>query len=138
MEVAHVERHGRHLTAVGTQLGAVYELRYRLEQHTLSLELVGERSAQVALGDADYFDLGWSPLFNSLPVIGDELLVTPAPRDYVMRWVDVPSLAVSESRQRYEPLGDARVRFRSGSFSAEIEFDSDGLVVSYPGIARRV
>jgi hypothetical protein len=54
-----------------------------------------------------------------------------------MRWVDVPSLEVSESRQRYEPLGDARVRFRSGSFSADIQFDSDGFVMSYPDIARR-
>ncbi len=43
MEVAHVERHGRQLTACGTQLGAVYELRYRLEPQMLSLELVGER-----------------------------------------------------------------------------------------------
>jgi hypothetical protein len=54
-----------------------------------------------------------------------------------MHWVDVPSLELSESRQQYEPLGDARVRFRSGAFSADIQFDSDGFVVSYPGIARR-
>jgi uncharacterized protein len=137
MEVAHVERRGRQLTATGTQLGAVYELRYRLEPQVLSLELVGERSAEIALVDADFFDLGWSPLFNSLPVLRDGLLASETPRDYVMRWVDVPSLEVSESRQRYEPLGDARVRFRSGSFSADIQFDSDGFVVSYPGIARR-
>ena len=137
MEVAHVERHGRQLTAFGTQLGAGYELRYRLEPQVLSLDLVGERSAEIALGEADFFDLGWSPLFNSLPVIRDGLLHSGAPRDYLMRWVDVPSLELSESRQRYEPLGDARVRFRSGSFSAEIQFDDDGLVVSYPGIARR-
>ena len=137
MEVAHVERRGRQLTATGTQLGAVYELRYRLEPQVLSLELVGERSAEIALVDADFFDLGWSPLFNSLPVLRDGLLESETPRDYVMRWVDVPSLEVSESHQRYEPLGDARVRFRSGSFSADIQFDSDGFVVSYPGIARR-
>jgi uncharacterized protein len=137
MEVAHVERHGRQLTASGTQLGAGYELRYRLEPQVLSLDLVGERSVEIALGEADFFDLGWSPLFNSLPVIRDGLLHSGAPRDYVMRWVDVPSLELSESRQRYEPLGNARVRFRSGSFSADIQFDSDGFVVSYPGIARR-
>lgn len=137
MEVAHVERHGRRLTASGTQLGSAYELRYRLESQTLSLELVGERSAEIALGEADFFDLGWSPLFNSLPVIRDGLLQSEAPRDYVMLWVDVPSLELSESRQRYEPLGDARVRFRSGSFNAEIQFDCDGFVLSYPGIARR-
>jgi hypothetical protein len=137
MEVAHVERHGVSLTASGTQLGAGYELRYRLEPQTLSLDLVGERSAELALGDADFFDLGWSPLFNSLPVIRDGLLHSETPRDYLMCWVDVPSLELSESRQRYEPLGDARVRFVSGSFSAEIQFDSDGFVMSYPGIARR-
>jgi len=137
MEVAHVERHGRQLTASGTQLGALYELRYRLQAQTLSLDLVGERSAEIALGDADFFDLGWSPLFNSLPVIRDGPLDSETPRDYLMRWVEVPSLELSESRQRYEPLGNARVRFRSGSFSADIQFDSDGFVVSYPGIARR-
>jgi hypothetical protein len=137
MEVAHVERRGRQLTATGTQLGAVYELRYRLEPEVLSLELVGERSAEIALGDADFFDLGWSPLFNSLPVIRDGLLEPGTPRDYVMRWIDVPSLEVSEFRQRYEPLGDGRVRFRAGSFTADIQFDNDGFVVSYPGIGRR-
>src|SRR4051794_28799587 len=137
MEVAHVEQHGRELTASGVQLGAVYELRYRLEPQTLSLDFAGERSAEISLGDADFFDLGWSPLFNSLPVIRDGLLQADTPREYLMRWVDVPSLELSESRQRYEPLGDARVRFRSGSFSADIRFDSDGFVVNYPGIARR-
>jgi uncharacterized protein len=137
MEVARVEQQGRQLTASGTQLGAGYELRYRLEPLTLSLDLVGERSAEIELDNADFFDLGWSPLFNSLPVIRDGLLHSATPRDYLMRWVDVPSLELSQSRQRYEPLGDARVRFRSGSFSADIQFDSDGFVVNYPGIARR-
>jgi uncharacterized protein len=137
MEVAHVQRHGRRLTASGTQLGAVYELRYRLEPEVLRLDLVGAGSAEIALGDADFFDLGWSPLFNSLPVIRDGLLHSGKPRDYVMRWVDVPSLEPSESRQRYEPLGDARVRFRSDSFTADIQFDGDGFVIDYPGIARR-
>jgi hypothetical protein len=50
MEVAHAERRGRELTAVGTQLGAVYELRYRLEPDVLFLELMGQRSLEVPLG----------------------------------------------------------------------------------------
>ena len=137
MEVAHVERHDDGLTAVGTQLGAVYQLRYRLEPHVLSLELVGERSLDVELGDADYFDLGWSPLFNSLPVVGDELLELGPPREYKMRWVDVPSLEISISEQRYQPLGNGRVRFTTGSFTADIQFDKDGFVAHYPGIANR-
>ena len=138
MELAHVERHGRELTAVGTQLGAIYELRYRLEPELLRLELVGQRSLDVPLDDADFFDLGWSPLFNSLPVMRDRLLEPGPAREYLMRWVDVPALEITTSEQQYEPLGNGLVRFHSGSFTAEIRFDENEFVVDYPGIARRV
>jgi hypothetical protein len=137
MEVAHVERRGRELTAAGTQLGALYELRYRLEPGLLRLELVGHRSVEVPLEDADFFDLGFSPLFNSLPVIRHRLLESGGARDYLMRWVDVPSLEVIASEQRYEPLGDDLIRFRSGNFTADIRFDENDFVIDYPGIARR-
>ena len=137
MEVAHAQRHGRELTAVGVQLGATYELRYQLAPELLRVELVGQRALEVALDDADFFDLGWSPLFNSLPVMRDSLLEPGPGRDYVMRWVDVPSLEVITSEQRYEPLGNGLVQFRSGSFVAEIRFDENAFVVDYPGIARR-
>jgi hypothetical protein len=138
MEVAHVEMTDRSLVASGTQLGVTYELRYRLTATTLHLELVGERSIDVELAGADFFDLGWSPLFNSLPVLRDQLLDGGPPRDYLMRWVDVPSLQVSASAQRYEPLGNGIVRFRAGDFVSDITFDSDGFVADYPGIATRV
>ena len=137
MEVANVELRGRELTAAGTQFGAAYELRYRLDRDVLQLELVGKRSLELPLGDADFFDLGWSPLFNSLPVLRDRLLESGPARDYVMRWVEVPSLEVSRSEQRYEPLGNRLVRFRAGSFTADIEFDEQEFVMDYPGIARR-
>lgn len=137
MEVAHVEVREKELTAVGTQLGAVYELRYRLQPDLLQLEIVGERSLELPLDSADFFDLGWSPLFNSLPVIRDRLLEPGPARDYVMRWVDIPSLEVTSSEQRYEPLGNRLVRFRSGGFTADIEFDAQEFVTNYPGIARR-
>jgi uncharacterized protein len=138
MEVAHVERSDTGLTAVGTQLGPVYELRYRLEPTRLYLEVVGQRSLEVELADADFFDLGWSPLFNSLPAIRDKLLEAGPARLYEMRWIDVPSLEVSMSEQRYEPLGDGQVRFSSADFTAEIRFDEAGFVLDYPGIATRV
>jgi hypothetical protein len=137
MEVAHVERRGRQMVAVGTQLGAAYELRYRLDGDLLQLELVGDRSLVVPLGDADFFDLGWSPLFNSLPVIRDRLLDAGPARDYVMKWVEVPSLEAMRSEQRYKPLGNRLVRFRSGGFTADIQFDEHEFVLDYPGIARR-
>ena len=138
IEVAHVERDGNVLTATGTQLGAIYELRYRLGPAMLSLEVVGERSLELDLDGADFFDLGWSPLFNSLPVIRDGLLDRGPPRDYVMRWIEVPSLDVTLSEQRYEALGNGIVRFSSGSFTADIEFDEAGFVTSYPGIGSRI
>jgi hypothetical protein len=138
MEVAHVElRHGE-LRAEGTQLGATYELRYRLWPTTLTVDLVGESSLKLDLAEADFFDLGWSPLFNSLPVLRDDLLTGGSARTYEMRWVDVPSLRVERSEQRYEPLGGNIVRFAAGTFSAEIAFDDAGFVVDYPGLARRV
>jgi hypothetical protein len=138
MEVARVKRHGDALKAEGTQLGSVYEVRYRLESELLSVELVGERTREVQLGDADFFDLGYSPLFNSLPVMRDHLLESANPHTYVMCWVDVPSLEVQRSEQRYEHLGRGVIRYRSGSFTADICFDPDGFVVNYPGLARRV
>src|SRR5436305_14827049 len=101
MEVAHVRQQEREFAAVGTQLGAVYELRYRLERKSLALELIGTGAAEVEieLGEADFFDLAWSPLLNSLPVLRDGLLTAGAPRDYVMRWVDVPAREGSLSQQ---------------------------------------
>jgi hypothetical protein len=138
MEVAHVERDGDEIAAVGTQLGSVYELRYRLHGRALALEVVGERSREIELAEADFFDLGFSPLFNSLPVIRDGLLHRGPPRDYVMRWIDVPSLEVSTSEQRYEPLGNGVVRFSAGAFTADIQFDDAGFVTSYPGIGTRI
>ncbi|MBV9336819.1 MAG: putative glycolipid-binding domain-containing protein [Solirubrobacterales bacterium] len=137
MEVAHVEQTAPEFVASGTQLGVIYELRYRLEQGALHLELLGVRTLELELDGADFFDLGWSPLFNSLPVIRDGLLEPGPPRDYLMRWVEVPSLEVSVSEQRYEPLGDGVIRFRAGDFVSDITFDSYGFVVNYPGIGMR-
>jgi uncharacterized protein len=138
MEIVRLERAGESPRANGTQIGVSYELRYELDGDLLDLELVGERRIQVELGDADFFDLGLSPLFNSLPVWRDRLLEHGQARDYVMRFVSVPDLGVDESQQRYEPLGDRRLRYRSGDFTALLDFDDDGLVVRYEHLAERV
>ena len=138
MELARVEVEGTELRATGTQVGVTYELRYELEPEMLRVEVVGERSCEVALDGLDCFDLGNSPLFNSLPVLRDGLLEGGAPRDYVMRWVSVPELEVHEAQQRYEPLGSRAIRFSSDCFVAEIQFAEDGLVDHYPGLAERL
>jgi uncharacterized protein len=138
MEIAYVAPGWDGQRARGTQIGLHYELHYELDGPQLRLEVVDDASAVIELGDADFFDLGYSPLFNSLPVLRDGMLAAGPPREYVMRWVDVPSLGVSLVEQRYEPLGDGVVRYSSATFAADIQFDRDGLVLDYPGLARRV
>jgi uncharacterized protein len=137
MEIARVEVSGSELKAEGTQIGVAYELRYRLESGVLDLEVVGVRSTRVEPGEADFVDLGFSPLTNTLPILQDDLHRGAGPRDYVMALVDVPSLEVALSNQRYEPIGAKAVRFRSGDFEAVLELDEDGFVVRYPGLAER-
>jgi hypothetical protein len=130
MEIAHVDGE----RARGTQIGVAYELRYALESGRLGLEVLGGPAADIGLDGADFFDLAYSPLFNSLPLWAG----LDGTRDYTMRFVDVPSLETSESAQTYERLSPDRVRFRSGSFEALIEYDEDGLVTRYEGLAERV
>jgi uncharacterized protein len=135
MEIAHVELDEDALRARGTQIGVAYELRYELEPGGLRAHVVDGPSLDIGLDDGtDFFDLGHSPLFNSLPVLGGLDTVT----DFVMTFVHVPSLEVSRAEQRYEPLGDGVVRFRSGTFVADIAFDADGFVTRYEGLAERV
>jgi uncharacterized protein len=135
MEIAHVESFER---ASGTQIGVSYELRWQLAGTRLELDVVGGRSAVVELEDADFFDVFASPFFNSLPVVRDGLLDEGEARTYTMRFVRVPGLDVVPSEQRYEPLGDRIVRYSSGSFSTDIEFDEDGFVLDYQGFLQRV
>ncbi len=137
MEISRVALEGADLIADGTQIGIAYELRYRLENGALDLEVVGGRAARVEPGEADFVDLGFSPLTNTLPIVQDRLQHGGGPRNYVMALVEVPSLEVSMSTQRYEPIGPDSVRFRSGDFEAVLELDEDGFVVRYPGLAEQ-
>jgi hypothetical protein len=93
-------------------------------------------------------DLGECPLTNTMPVLRHGLLDGGMPHDFVMAWVGVPDLSVRASPQRCSfvgPLatsagqedGTAVIRFESGDFAADVVFDSDGLVVDDPGLARR-
>lgn len=138
MEIARVEVEGSQLRAEGTQIGVAYELRYLLEAGSLRLQVVGGGTRTVEPGDADFVDLGFSPLTNTLPILRDGLHLDGDPRDYVIALVAVPSLEVSRSEQRYEPFAPGLVRFRSGEFTAMLELDEDGFVVRYPGLAERV
>jgi uncharacterized protein len=134
MEIAYAEVVAGELSARGTQIGVAYELRYELEPERLRAEVVDGPSIDVGLESTDFFDLGFSPLFNSLPVLAGLEKTT----DFVMTFVRVPSLEVARSDQRYEPVGDRVVRYRSGSFVADISFDEDGFVTHYEHLAERL
>jgi hypothetical protein len=89
-------------------------------------------------------DLGLSPLTNAMPVLRDGLHRNGS-RDYVMAWVQVPDLVLVAYPQRYEHLratsGGSIVRFTdlldAAGSTSDLVYDTDGLVVDYPGLARR-
>ena len=156
-----VERGDHGLRAVGVQLAATYQLDYGLETgpelFTRRLVLTvrdgaGERGVLLERSDEGAWtangealpqvegaldcELALSPLTNYMPAarLGAE------PVDHVMVWVDVPSLEVTASGQRYEPIEARRVRYvgLDDGFTAELYLDGDGFVVYYPELAARV
>ena len=153
-ELAFGERGDDRLTARGTQLRSAYRLTYVVEtSHMFVSELLRaevetvhgigtlelRRGTKPLRDDVLDLDLASSPLFNSLPVLRDRLHEgAGGAREYTMAFVNVPELSVERSAQRYVSLGRGVVRFRSGSFTADLEFDRDGFVVRYPGLAERV
>jgi uncharacterized protein len=84
-------------------------------------------------------DLGGSPLTNTLPVRRLGLLDAPAgtARTVKVAWVLLPGLVVLPADQTYTSLGERRLQFASGKFTAELELDADGFVTRYPGLANR-
>jgi hypothetical protein len=152
-EVAFVDLVDDRLTARGTQVRPDYRLSYVLETSQMfvsehfraevetvrgagTLDL--QRGTKPLKDDVLDLDLQASPLFNSLPVLRDRLHEGGEAREYTMAFVNVPGLSVVRSAQRYVPLERGTVRYRSGTFTADIEFDADGFVVRYPGLAERV
>jgi hypothetical protein len=152
-ELAFVELGEDRLSARGTQLRSSYRLEYVVETSAMFVSelLRAEVETVHGIGTLDLrrgtkplrddvldLDLASSPLFNSLPVLRDRLHEGGDAREYTTAFVSVPELSVERSQQKYVPLGRGAVRFRSGSFAADLEFDRDGFVTRYPGHADRV
>lgn len=89
-------------------------------------------------------DLGLSPVTNLMPLLRHELLSGGGPVELITAWVSVPDLGVRRDGQRYShirrgPDHDVvRYEATDGSFAADITVDRDGIVIDYPGIARRL
>ncbi|MEU6263811.1 putative glycolipid-binding domain-containing protein [Saccharopolyspora shandongensis] len=87
-------------------------------------------------------DLGLCPLTNTMPALRHGLHLAPGEQPFLMAWVSVPDLTVRPSRQTYTHLGrtegGAHIRYAAGDYRSDLEFDADGFVVDYPGMARRL
>lgn len=88
-------------------------------------------------------DLSSTAFTNTLPI--RRLGMVPGwSEEIVVVYIAVPGLELSVARQRYHCLSwapdGARYRFEdpATNFAAEITVDADGLVMEYPGVARRV
>lgn len=96
------------------------------------------------LDDALDCDLEACPLTNTMPIVRHRLHESGDQKDQtlVMAFIEVPSLRVSASTQRYTYLratdAGALIRFSSGSFQSELTIDRSGFVVDYPLLGRRV
>lgn len=104
----------------------------------------GEGAERTDFDGALDIDLAYSPLFNALPVRRLGLHRTAGEHDLPMVFVGLPGLGVQQVAQGYrtlsvgEPAGESSVvSFTSGEFQADITVDGDGLVLDYPGLARR-
>lgn len=80
-------------------------------------------------------DLAFTPATNTLPLRRIELEVGEA-AEVECAWLRFPELSVERALQRYERLASDRYRFSSGSFSAELGVDRNGLVLDYSGLWR--
>lgn len=90
-------------------------------------------------------DQGRSPLTNTMPVLRHGLHEREGSVEFLMAWVSVPDLSVHALPQRYRfvrrgPDGRAVVRYESvgSGFTADLELDESGFVLTYPGLAVRV
>lgn len=157
-EVCELELAPDGVVAVGTQLGAdphpyraTYELdargdwitrRLRVRVDGAELDLrhdgSGHWDGRPELDGALDCDLAYSPLTNLMPIRRHALHERAGAHEFVMAWVSLPDLEVHLSPQRYEHLRPGLVRFASDGFTADIEVDANGLVLTYPQIARRV
>lgn len=100
----------------------------------------GQGAARTNFGGALDVDLQFSPLFNALPVRRLNPHRSAAKHDLAMVFVSLPGLEVSRVPQGYRTvsLGDpAVVGLSSDSLETELTVDADGLVLEYPGLARR-
>ena len=92
-------------------------------------------------GAADV-DVSGLVTFTALPIRRLGLHRKPGEHDLPVVYVTLPDLSVRLSRQTYRTVSvtddGAVINYSVPDFSADLTVDRDGLVIDYPGIAKRV
>jgi len=90
-------------------------------------------------------DLAFSPMFNAIPIRRLGLHRQSGEHTLPMVFVALPDLEVRVVEQTYRTVselddgtGHAEIGFRWGDFAADLVVDADGIVTTYPGLARRL
>jgi uncharacterized protein len=102
---------------------------FTLERNTKGAWTVDGKPDRRLKGCTDV-DLGFTPSTNTLPIRRLRLGVG-ASKTIQAAWLRFPELAVEKAAQTYTRLDDHTYRYQSGTFSAELIVDDDGLVASY-------
>jgi hypothetical protein len=100
----------------------------------------GQGAKRTDFDGARDVDVAACVLFNALPVRRLGLHNGPGEHDLPMVYVNLPDLSVELVRQRYRTDGTqtSMVTFTSGDFTADLTVDREGIVLDYPGLARRI
>ncbi len=100
----------------------------------------GAGAPQLQLRNAIDVDISITPFTNTLPIRRLNLQ-TGQSQEILAVYIQLPGITITTDRQRYTCLeAGRRYQYESvdSDFTREIEVDSQGLVVTYPGLFRRL
>lgn len=83
-------------------------------------------------------DVSACVLFNTIPVRRLGLHRDQGEHELSVVRVHLPDLSVRLVRQVYRAVKPGVVSFRQGDFTADLKVDEQGLVLDYPGLAKRI
>jgi uncharacterized protein len=121
-----------------TQIGS--DLTAALASDGVGNWVDGSGTALPQLATAIDIDISITPFTNTLPIRRLNLQRGHS-EEILTVYIQLPRLAITTDRQRYTCLeAGRRYRYESvdSEFTREIEVDDKGLVVTYPGLFRRV
>lgn len=102
----------------------------------------GQGAERAEFDGAVDVDVAGSVLFNGLPVRRLDLHRDAGDQELSVVRVSLPDLSVHLVRQRYRTVSVGEsyslVQFSSGEYSADLTVDGEGMVLDFPGLARRV